>query len=101
MVACIFAATFQCNPREKLWNPWVDGMCINIFLAQLCISIPSILCDIAILFLPLPQIWNLKTNIIQRISLLLIFSLGSYVVFCSIWRFRVYLYYDANDIPCE
>ncbi|KAH8655215.1 hypothetical protein BX600DRAFT_469307 [Xylariales sp. PMI_506] len=98
-LACIFAATFQCTPREKLWMPWVSGTCINIFLAQLCISIPSILCDIAILCLPLPQIWRLKTNIVQRVSLLFIFSLGSYVVFASIWRFRVYLYYDANDIP--
>lgn len=66
-IACIFAASFQCNPRNKIWEPWVDGYCINLFLAQLCISIPSILCDIAILCIPLPHILRLKTNLTQKI----------------------------------
>lgn len=98
-VACIFAASFQCSPRNKIWEPWVDGFCIDIFLAQLCISIPSILCDIAILCFPLPHILRLKTNLTQKIFLVAIFMLGSYVVFTSIYRFVVYLSYSKHDIP--
>lgn len=99
--ACVFAAAFQCTPRAKIWEPWVQGTCINIFLTQLCVSIPSILCDVVILFLPLPHVWRLKTNTTQRVFLLIIFSLGSYVVFTSIYRFTIYLSYNTIDIPCE
>lgn len=98
-VACIFAASFQCTPRNKIWEPWVDGFCIDIFLAQLCISIPSILCDVAILCFPLPHILRLRTNLTQKIFLVAIFMLGSYVVFTSIYRFVVYLSYSKRDIP--
>ena len=98
-IACILAATWQCTPRERLWMPWLPGTCINLFLTQLCISVPSILCDIAILCLPLPHVLRLKTNLLQRILLMVIFLLGSYVVFTSIYRFRIYLYYTTDDIP--
>jgi hypothetical protein len=97
-IACILAATWQCTPRERLWMPWLEGTCIDLFLTQLCISIPSILCDIAILCLPLPHVLRLKTNLLQRILLMIIFLLGSYVVFTSIYRFRVYLDYTTNDV---
>lgn len=98
-VACIFAASFQCSPRNKIWEPWVGGYCINLFLAQLCIAVPSILCDIAILCLPLPHILRLKTNLTQKIFLVVIFLLGSYVVFTSIYRFVAYLSYSRSDVP--
>jgi hypothetical protein len=100
-LACIFAATFQCTPRDRLWMPWLEGTCINLFLTQLCISIPSILCDIAILCLPIPHVWRLKTNLTQRIFLIGIFSLGSYVVFTSAYRFRIFLLYRSDDVPCK
>lgn len=95
----MFAAAFQCTPRVKIWEPWVDGYCINIFLVQLLVSIPSILCDIAILCLPLPHVLRLKTNLTQKIFLVIMFMLGSYVVFTSIYRFSVYLGYSPKDIP--
>ena len=98
-IACILAATFQCTPRERLWMPWLDGTCINLFLTQLCISIPSILCDIAILALPIPHVMRLNTNLTQRVLISFIFLLGSYVVFTSIYRFFVFLRYTPNDVP--
>ncbi|KAI5457673.1 hypothetical protein BGZ63DRAFT_393462 [Mariannaea sp. PMI_226] len=98
-LACIFAATFQCNPRAKIWEPWRDGFCIDLFLTQLCISIPTIMCDVAILALPIPHVWKLQTNRTQRILITGIFLLGSYVVFTSCYRFYVYLHYSKSDIP--
>lgn len=98
-VAGVFAAAFQCTPRVKIWEPWVDGYCINIFLVQLLVSVPSIICDIAILCLPLPHVLRLKTNLTQKIFLVFMFMLGSYVVFTSIYRFTVYLGYSPKDIP--
>lgn len=77
----------------------MDGYCIDLFLAQLCIAVPSILCDIAILCLSLPHILRLKTNLTQKIFLVVTFMLGSYVVFTSIYRFVVYLSYSQADVP--
>lgn len=98
-IAGVFAAAFQCTPRIRIWEPWVDGYCINIFLVQLLVSVPSIICDIAILCLPLPHVLRLKTNSTQKIFLVFMFMLGSYVVFTSIYRFTVYLRYSSKDIP--
>lgn len=97
--ACTIAACVQCVPLNKLWEPWQGGVCINLFVTQLCISVPSIICDVAILCLPLPHVWKLKTNLTQKIFLVGIFMLGSYVVFASIYRFVIYLDYRTADIP--
>ncbi|KAK8040776.1 hypothetical protein PG994_013783 [Apiospora phragmitis] len=96
-VGCIFAATFQCLPREKLWQPWLPGGCIDLFLTQLAISVPCMMLDVAILCLPMRHVWNLKTNLTQRVCLTIIFLLGSYVVFTSIYRFVIYLHYSNDD----
>lgn len=42
---------------------------------------------------------RLKTNLTQRILLMFVFLLGSYVVFTSIYRFRIFLQYTTDDIP--
>ncbi|KAK7966310.1 uncharacterized protein PG986_000587 [Apiospora aurea] len=96
-VACVFAAAFQCLPREKLWQPWLPGGCIDLFLTQLAISVPCMLLDVAILCLPMRHVWNLKTNLTQRVCLTVIFLLGSYVVFTSVYRFVIFLQYNNDD----
>ncbi|KAK8100060.1 hypothetical protein PG999_010434, partial [Apiospora kogelbergensis] len=96
-VGTVFAATFQCLPREKLWHPWLQGGCIDLFLTQLAISVPCMLLDVTILCLPMRHVWNLKTNRTQRVFLIIIFLLGSYVVFTSIYRFVIFLRYDHDD----
>ena len=64
-------------------------------------SLNSIITDITILILPLPLIWKLHTNKAQKISLSIIFLLGSFVVFTSIYRFKIFLNYDPNDLSCK
>lgn len=71
------------------------------FLTQLCVSVPVIILDISILLLPLPHVWRLKTNTTQRVFLTIIFLLGSYVVFTSIYRFVIFLRYTNEDNSCK
>ncbi|GKT44541.1 satratoxin biosynthesis SC1 cluster protein 4 [Colletotrichum spaethianum] len=98
-LACVIAASIQCLPLNTLWEPWKPGTCINLFLTQLCIAVPSIIVDIAILYLPIPHVLKLQMNRAQRILVLFTFLLGSYVVFCSVYRFRIFLLYTKNDVP--
>lgn len=100
-VALVGLAEGQCTPFRKNWQPWLAGSCINLHATFLAISVPSILTDIAILALPLPHVWKLQTNKTQKVSLSIIFLLGSFVVFTSIYRFTVYIAYDPNDLPCK
>ncbi|KAF4851790.1 Satratoxin biosynthesis SC1 cluster protein 4 [Colletotrichum siamense] len=97
--ACVIAASIQCLPLNTLWEPWKPGTCINLFLTQLCIAVPSIIVDIAILYLPIPHVLKLQMNRAQRILVLFTFLLGSYVVFTSIYRFRIFLLYTKDDVP--
>lgn len=98
-LSLIGLAEGQCTPFRKNWMPWIEGKCIDLHATFLAISVPSILTDVAILALPLPQVWKLQTNTTQKVSLSFIFLLGSFVVFTSIYRFTVYLNYDPNDLP--
>ncbi|KAK2002582.1 hypothetical protein LX36DRAFT_599229 [Colletotrichum falcatum] len=98
-LACVVAASIQCIPITKVWEPWKTGFCINLFLTQLCIAIPSIMVDIAILYLPIPHVLRLQMGRGQRVLVLLTFLLGSYVVFCSVYRFRIFLLYTRDDVP--
>jgi len=100
-ITLVILAEAQCTPFKKAWAPWVAGHCIDLKVTQLAISIPNILTDIGILCLPMPLIWRLQTNLVQKISLSIVFLSGSFVVFSSIYRFTVFLNYDPNDIPCE
>ncbi|TLS31583.1 hypothetical protein PpBr36_03905 [Pyricularia pennisetigena] len=99
MLACWVAACLQCVPLVKTWNPWVQGQCINLFLTQLCISVPSIIVDIAILALPIPHVLKLQLSTWQRYLVMGTFLLGSYVVFTSCYRFRIFLEYTTADVP--
>jgi hypothetical protein len=100
-VGLLGVAEGQCIPMKKNWEPWVDGRCINMRVTFLAVSIPNIITDLAILSLPLPHVWKLQTTFIQKLSLSAVFLLGSFVVFCSIYRFTVYLNYDPSDMPCK
>ncbi|RDW73242.1 hypothetical protein BP6252_07149 [Coleophoma cylindrospora] len=97
MIGLLGFSQGQCIPYKKNFYPWVPGTCINHHTVFLAISVPSILTDIAILGLPLPHVWRLQTNLSQRLSLCFIFLLGSFVTFCSIYRFVVYIGYNQTD----
>ncbi|KAH8666212.1 hypothetical protein BGZ61DRAFT_365547 [Ilyonectria robusta] len=97
-LACTLAVLLQCRPMTKMWEPWLQGTCINTFVMQLVVSFLNILIDSSILLLPMPQIWKLHMKTSQKISLIAIFSVGSFAVFTSIFRFRVYWLYDGDDM---
>lgn len=100
-LACTMAVLLQCRPMKKMWEPWREGTCINTFVMQLVVSFLNILIDSSILLLPMPQIWKLHMKTSQKISLIAIFSVGSFAVFTSIFRFRVYWLYDGDDMSCK
>ncbi|KAG4444258.1 hypothetical protein IFR05_000233 [Cadophora sp. M221] len=98
-ILLLFVIGFQCIPFEKFWRPWIVGRCINFKKLILGVAIPNILSDVAILALPLPQIWGLQISCRQKAFISGVFLLGSLVVATSIYRFIVFLRLDMRDLP--
>ncbi|KAH9204023.1 hypothetical protein DL95DRAFT_499094 [Leptodontidium sp. 2 PMI_412] len=97
-VAIVLVCIFQCNPIAKTWDPTIPGYCINLKASFIGNAIPNILTDVAILTLPINQVWHLHTNLIQKLQLSVVFLLGSFVVFTSIYRFKTVFDFDPTDL---
>ncbi|KAJ4111472.1 hypothetical protein NW768_011826 [Fusarium equiseti] len=96
-IAICAVCIFQCHPIKKAWMPWIDGKCIDLKASFIGNAIPNIATDVAILCLPVKQILKLQVNTAQKLSLLVIFMLGSFVLFASIYRFTTIMQFDPVD----
>lgn len=76
-IAILAVCVFQCSPISKAWLPWIQGTCINLKASFIGNAIPNILTDVAILCMPFRLVWKLHATIAQRLSICLIFLLGS------------------------
>lgn len=76
-VICItFLFIFICVPVQKLWYPDLPGRCINQVSTWIANAVSTIATDVAILILPIPQVWKLQLRISEKIAVLIAFSLG-------------------------
>ncbi|CCX29572.1 Similar to hypothetical protein CH063_00527 [Colletotrichum higginsianum]; acc. no. CCF44726 [Pyronema omphalodes CBS 100304] len=90
-------AIFQCTPIGRAWDFGMPGTCINLKAAFVSTAAINIFNDCAILMLPMPFVWKLSTSMWRRLSLMFIFSLGSFVVFASVYRFTTIFEFDPRD----
>jgi hypothetical protein len=56
-LSVVFACA--CIPREKIWNPHMDGRCINSNDGLIASSAINVVSDLSILVFPLVTIWKL------------------------------------------
>ncbi|KAG6017688.1 hypothetical protein E4U43_000510 [Claviceps pusilla] len=61
----------------KLWYPGIAGHCIDQVGTWISNAGSTILTDLVILIMPIPQIWKLQLRMAEKIGLTLAFSLGS------------------------
>lgn len=74
--ALMFIEIFQCTPRRKIWNPMMEGTCININQTFVATGVINVVDDWAILILPLVWTWKLQLRMKQKIGVSLIFATG-------------------------
>lgn len=87
----VFAGTFMCTPMAALWNPAIPGHCLDGRTYWLSVAGLDISMDFFILILPLPAMFSLRLPRKQKISLVLIFSLGFFVCVISVVRLATVL----------
>jgi len=84
--AYIFALAFQCRPVSALWDPLLKGkgQCLNLASLSVSGAVCSIVDDLVILILPIPEIMKLKMSKNKKWGLVLMFSIGSLSVSLSL-----------------
>lgn len=71
---------FQCKPVQGAWNSSLDADCIQIKSVAMVMGAMNVLTDFALLFAPIPQLWNLHLRKDTKIELIGIFSIGGLFV---------------------
>jgi len=117
VITITFLFIFICVPVEKLWYPDLPGHCIDQVGTWIANAASTILSDIAILVLPIPQVWKLQLRKPEKIGVTFAFCLGFLyvtspslhhgsppdqrplhsVVFASAYRFSVLFSYSNSD----
>ena len=71
-----FLEIFECTPRKKIWEPTIDGTCINIERTFVATGSINVLDDLLILFLPLFWVWQLRTSTKNKVGIVFVFAAG-------------------------
>jgi hypothetical protein len=76
-IAYALAVSFQCTPVNALWTPQAQGKCMSLTTIGVSGAIFSIVEDVVILILPIPEIMNLQMSTTKKWALYLLFGIGS------------------------
>ncbi|TAQ90945.1 hypothetical protein B7494_g685 [Chlorociboria aeruginascens] len=99
-IAYLFVSIFQCNPISLVWTSIVRNTCIDTKTFWVYNSVPSFLTDVAILVLPFPTIWKLKTTTHIKIGLTMTFLTASIGIAASVLRFIGFFESPVFSDPC-
>ncbi|MDI1489698.1 MAG: hypothetical protein OHK93_000896 [Ramalina farinacea] len=82
-LSVFFVAIFTCSPIRGFWQPMMQPPphCINQQAFYDGLSVPNFLMDIAILALPVKEVWKLQMNTRTKMEVSGLFLLGGLFVF--------------------
>jgi hypothetical protein len=73
----LLLVTFQCIPVHAIWDRAVSAKCLNITAIGWAGAIFSILEDLVILALPIPEVLKLQLTFRKKVAVCLMFGIGS------------------------
>lgn len=88
-IACALVTLFHCSPISVTWSPIESPPgCIDIVMFALGYELGSIVCNIAIMYLAFRVVSTLRLKGLRKLSVLLIFVFGSWVIVTSAVRIK-------------
>lgn len=75
-ISCFFVFLFQCVPREKIWNPMLQGTCVDQNGAIMSAGTINLALDLGILATPIWAIWHLQLPMKRKLGVISIFAMG-------------------------
>ncbi|KAI1746694.1 hypothetical protein F4782DRAFT_523668 [Xylaria castorea] len=91
-VTIFFTFLFACVPRAKIFNPNLDGRCIDTHASVLATSVINVVSDITILIIPLVAVWQLQLRPRIKFGISIVFAVGIFATVACIVR----LYYGIE-----
>ncbi|KAH8663247.1 hypothetical protein BGZ61DRAFT_462788 [Ilyonectria robusta] len=88
---------FQCTPISSIWNRNLDGKCLNLTAIGYAGAAFSIVEDIVLLIMPIPELLKLQLGTRKKAALLFMFSIGSFACVTTLVRLK-YLVSFANSL---
>ncbi|KAJ4334626.1 hypothetical protein N0V95_009118 [Ascochyta clinopodiicola] len=98
----VIIAIFQCRPINHYWDNWDlehDGKCININALAWSNAIISIVLDIWMLVLPLYEVFRLQLSWRKKLSVAIMFLVGTFVTVVSCLRLQSLVTFAASSNP--
>ena len=74
-IASFFMSIFPCRPVRAYWTS-EPSSCINTFVLGYITAVISIVTDIVIFVLPLPQIWRMRLPLRVRLQVIAVLATG-------------------------
>lgn len=71
---------------KKSWNPAAPGTCLPVGGTFYGLAIFTIVCDVLVIFLPIPLLLRLNIKPAQKAGVVCLFLLGLFTTICSILR---------------
>ena len=101
--AFVIVAIFQCQPISYYWTSWDKsdrpGKCININALAWSNAIISIALDIWMLALPLFEIFHLQLSWRKKLSVAVMFCVGTFVTVVSALRLQSLVHFAVSANP--
>ncbi|KAF7713421.1 Uncharacterized protein PECH_001570 [Penicillium ucsense] len=76
----------NCTPVRSAWDITVHGHCLPVGPTFYGLAIFTIVCDVVMVFLPVPLLLRLKIKPAQKAGVVCLFLLGLFTTICSILR---------------
>jgi len=75
-VICTFIEIFACTPRKKIWNPMIQGKCLDMPTVIIVSAFVNFFSDLIILILPQRVIWGLNMSMKRKVGIAALFAVG-------------------------
>lgn len=101
-LAFVLATIFQCQRISYYWTSWdknQPGKCININAIVWSNAIISIVLDVWMLALPLHEVLQLQLSWRKKVSVTVMFCVGTFVTVVSVLRLRSLVHFAASSNP--
>lgn len=99
----VLMQVFQCVPIRYVWEGWMDSAqehrCVDMNTLAYTAASFSIAQDLVILVLPLPLLVNLNTATRSKVGIIIMFSMGVFVLVTSCVRLRYMVTFGQSSNP--
>ncbi|KAM0428185.1 hypothetical protein ACHAPT_007086 [Fusarium lateritium] len=87
---------FQCIPIDSIWNRNLEAKCLNLTAIGYAGGVFSIVEDIAIFIMPIPELLKLQLGARKKAALLFMFSIGSFACVTSMVRLKYLVSFSST-----